>query len=320
MSKLTINYANAWLMGFDPIATGQQLRRLRREHHLTQEQLSELFEQAGDSASRNTISCWESGRKYITLSHVVLLAELYGCSLDELVLSYRRSREADERDQPVPFFTDGYFRDVCIHAYILFCFSSIANRWVGDICAQSFILEAQTLKGASAMKKINARHSHKDRIIIANRWVDDICAQSFILETQTLKEASAMKKINARHSDKDRIICKANSSKHEFFYQPVGSGESYWLFDMDFSGSVFTYFRNKGIHAGEDGFSLTLKELHQFKDYHNFKVTHLIDRLPRQVEYVIKEICQERRTIIDVSRPVYANRYECSGYDDERAA
>ena len=101
MRTISINYAEAWLMGVDPTATGRQLKKLRRAHHLTQEYLSELFEQGGDSASRNIISMWEGGKKLPTLSHMVFLAELYGCALDELVISYRRSREDDDRGQPV---------------------------------------------------------------------------------------------------------------------------------------------------------------------------------------------------------------------------
>ena len=107
MKSLTVKGRDSWLMGFDPVATGRQLKRKRLEHDLTQSRLSELFEACGEQASRNTISCWESGRKYITLSHVVFLAELYNCTLDELVLSYRRSRESEDRDQPVPCFGPG---------------------------------------------------------------------------------------------------------------------------------------------------------------------------------------------------------------------
>lgn len=104
MKKLTIDYATAWLMGVDPASTGKQLCRKRREHHLTQEMLSEIFFEAGDSASRNTISAWETGKKLPTLSHVVFLAILYDCTIDELVISYRRSRESDDGDQLVPVY------------------------------------------------------------------------------------------------------------------------------------------------------------------------------------------------------------------------
>lgn len=123
--SVSINYAKAWLMGIDPVATGEQLRKLRRNHHLTQEILSDLFEQGGDSASRVTISMWETGKKLPTLMHVVFLAELYACSLDELVVSYRRSqeRELEDRDQPVPLIkTISIQTNVCfLHIFVFFC-------------------------------------------------------------------------------------------------------------------------------------------------------------------------------------------------------
>lgn len=103
MKNVTINYAKSWLMGIDPVATGRQLKKLRRDRGITQEFLSELFERCGDSASRVIISMWETGKKLPSLSHMVFLAELYGCSLDELVISYRRSRETEDEDQLVPF-------------------------------------------------------------------------------------------------------------------------------------------------------------------------------------------------------------------------
>ena len=42
MKKPTINYATAWLMGIDLIATGKQLKAKRRSHSLTQEELSAM--------------------------------------------------------------------------------------------------------------------------------------------------------------------------------------------------------------------------------------------------------------------------------------
>lgn len=97
MTRLTVTKA----MGIDLMATGQQLKKLRQENSLTQEELSELFELGGYSASRVIISMWENGRKLPRLQHVVFLAELYRCSLDELVVSHRRSREAKDCGQPV---------------------------------------------------------------------------------------------------------------------------------------------------------------------------------------------------------------------------
>lgn len=43
-----------------------------------------------------------AGKSLPTLSRLVVLACLYNCSLDELVVTYQRSRESAERDQPVP--------------------------------------------------------------------------------------------------------------------------------------------------------------------------------------------------------------------------
>ena len=104
MKNVITNYGNPWLMGIDPVATGGQLRKVRRDHGITQEFLSELFERCGDSASRAIISMWENGRRLPSLSHMVFLSELYGCSLDELIISYRRSRATGDDDQLVPFF------------------------------------------------------------------------------------------------------------------------------------------------------------------------------------------------------------------------
>ena len=100
MQMFTISRETAWKMGIDLDATGKQLKAMRRKHNLSQEELSELFEMGGDSASRVTISNWENGKKLPTPMHVVFLAELYRCSLDELVVSFRRSREAEDRGQP----------------------------------------------------------------------------------------------------------------------------------------------------------------------------------------------------------------------------
>lgn len=118
-NKLTVNYATAWLMGVDPAATGARLKQYRNANHLTQEGLSGILTDGGDPASRVSISMWESGKKLPTLSHLVFLRELYGCTLDELICTYRQSaREAADGDQPVVFlsFFIGFFERRRIHA------------------------------------------------------------------------------------------------------------------------------------------------------------------------------------------------------------
>lgn len=99
-----------------------------------------------------------------------------------------------------------------------------------------------------------------------------------------------MKKINAKFDNKDRIICVTIFGGHQFFYQPYGTKERYWLFNTkEFSASIFSYFRKYGRNLGDLEFSLTLKEFYEFKRYHNQKLSKLVERIPSQVEYVIRE-------------------------------
>ncbi len=100
-------------------ATGEQLYQHRRKANLTQEYLAELLD-----VSRVIISTWESGRKMPSWTHMVNLAKLYGCSLDELVVTYQRSRERDDRDQPVPLVNYMFiYLDECmrLHMFVFFC-------------------------------------------------------------------------------------------------------------------------------------------------------------------------------------------------------
>ena len=99
-SIITINPKTAWLMGVDPVATGVRLQNKRTEFSLTREGLSGLLEEAGEPVSTQAIYKWEKGKSLPTLSRLVVLACLYNCSLDELVVTYQRSRESAERDQP----------------------------------------------------------------------------------------------------------------------------------------------------------------------------------------------------------------------------
>ena len=128
-----------------------------------------------------------------------------------------------------------------------------------------------------------------------------------------------MKKIKASFDQKDRIVCVTNQGCHEFYYQPVGSKKRILLFTTDeFSGSVFAYFRNKGRNMSDIGFSLTIKELYQFKEYHNRKLAAVMKRIPGQVEYVIREHSEGERSnnMQAISR---VSDY-CHSDQDERAA
>lgn len=98
-----------------------------------------------------------------------------------------------------------------------------------------------------------------------------------------------MKRIHFVHSDADRIVCCPDRNTQQFFYQPAGTSERYWLFETGFSGSVFAYFRDCGRTANGTGYSLTLRELHRFKKYNNPKLAKLVERIPGQIDYVLRE-------------------------------
>lgn len=100
-----------------------------------------------------------------------------------------------------------------------------------------------------------------------------------------------MKKIKATINQKDRVVCVTIQGGHEIYYQPVCSKERILLFaTKDFSGSAFAYFRDKGRNMNGRGFSLTIKELYELKGYYkNPKLTHIIERIPAMIEYVLLE-------------------------------
>lgn len=99
-----------------------------------------------------------------------------------------------------------------------------------------------------------------------------------------------MKKINASINQKDRIVCEAIPGALVFYYQPAGTKDRVQLFEAEaFSGSVWAYFRDHGRNMNDRGFSITIKQLYEFKEYRNAKLAHIINRIPAQVEYVIRE-------------------------------
>lgn len=71
---------------FNNINAGMRLQDMRRNHDLTQKQLSDLFTDVGLPASENCISRWERGIHMPSWDHLFFLIWLYDCSLDELVM------------------------------------------------------------------------------------------------------------------------------------------------------------------------------------------------------------------------------------------
>lgn len=124
-----------------------------------------------------------------------------------------------------------------------------------------------------------------------------------------------MRKIK-KTDNKDRIICVTVVGKHRFYYQPVNTKERMWLFDTkDFSGSVFGFFRKYGRNLEDVGFSLTIRELHSLSNNHNVKIAKILDRIPAQVEYVIRQDeVPTQMSFINIRK-----NYHCSA-DFDRAA
>lgn len=123
-----------------------------------------------------------------------------------------------------------------------------------------------------------------------------------------------MKKIREKHSDRDRIICVSLPGYHQFYYQAKGSQKRKYLFETDFSGSVFAFFREKGCNMSGCGFSLTIKQLYQFHNYSNVKLARIMERIPAWIDFVLKEELELERV---VPEPIYTIAKECS---DEHVA
>lgn len=98
-----------------------------------------------------------------------------------------------------------------------------------------------------------------------------------------------MKKIKAKHGNKDRIICVSETGKHKFYFRPASTKECLWLFDTkNFSSSVFAFYRKHGRNLDDIGFSMTVKEMYEIGNGHNVKINKILDRIPTQVEYVLR--------------------------------
>lgn len=56
------------------------LRNMRKEHHLTQEKLASMI-----GATKRQIGAWERGENDLPMDYAVLIADVFGCSLDSLI-------------------------------------------------------------------------------------------------------------------------------------------------------------------------------------------------------------------------------------------
>ena len=123
-----------------------------------------------------------------------------------------------------------------------------------------------------------------------------------------------MKKIKMQFNQKDRVIIRNVHDGHEFYYQPVDSKISMYLFRIDnFSGSISEYFRNRGRSLGNGSYSMTIKELYTFKKFDNPKLTNTIKRIPMMIDYVLTEALEDEKYNLIVSK---SHESKWFGYDD----
>ena len=56
------------------------LRNMRKDHRLTQEKLASMI-----GATKRQIGAWERGENDLPMDYAVLIADVFGCSLDSLI-------------------------------------------------------------------------------------------------------------------------------------------------------------------------------------------------------------------------------------------
>ncbi len=62
---------------------GDNLKRLRDEHRISQEKLCEELQRRGCDIGRSTYAKYEAGQLYIRASVLIELRKIYGCTYDE---------------------------------------------------------------------------------------------------------------------------------------------------------------------------------------------------------------------------------------------
>ncbi|MGO1043061.1 helix-turn-helix domain-containing protein [Clostridioides difficile] len=69
---------------------GENLKRLRKEKNLSQEQLAEML-----NVSRQAISKWESNKTYPDIENLILLRNLFNVTLDDLIVNTNKTEVED---------------------------------------------------------------------------------------------------------------------------------------------------------------------------------------------------------------------------------
>ena len=125
-----------------------------------------------------------------------------------------------------------------------------------------------------------------------------------------------MRKIKTDISQKDRIVCESIPDKLRFCYRAAAEKKNTFLFDTDFSYSIFQYFREHGRREGNNALSITISQFYCFRDYHNKKLAKTLERIPTMVDFVLTEAAWDKQAV----RAYEKDRTYSFEYDDARAA
>ena len=99
---------------------GNTILRLRTEHNLSQEDLA-----AALGVSRQSISKWETNASTPELDKLVKLSEVFGVSLDELVLDRKPQPPKESSPAPASKGNERHFPTRKIIGTILLCFGAL---------------------------------------------------------------------------------------------------------------------------------------------------------------------------------------------------
>ena len=69
---------------------GENLKNLRKEKNLSQEQLAKML-----NVSRQAVSKWESGKTYPDIDNLILLRDIFNVTLDDLIVNESKIKDEE---------------------------------------------------------------------------------------------------------------------------------------------------------------------------------------------------------------------------------
>lgn len=101
---------------------GDKIKKLRKQNHMTQEELSEKLH-----ISRQTISKWETGSALPDINNVILICSIFEISTDELLTD-----SLNQKNNKKLFICDLVVLTICLIGTIVFSVLLITNKVNAD--------------------------------------------------------------------------------------------------------------------------------------------------------------------------------------------